>query len=244
MAILAVALALFVFCQRNANSDKLVRVGCDTNFMPFEFKGDSSYVGFDIDLWDAIAKRMNVSYKLVPMDFNGLIPALQAGNMDVALAGMTIKAEREKIVDFSYPYYQSGLALAVRANEKRITGIDDLKDKIIATKLGTTSADFAKSIKCKNVKLFPNIDAAYLELQAKGADAVVFDVPAIQYYRNTDGKGKVKIVGPVYKGQSYGIAFPAGSKLRDRVDVALLELMEDGSYDSIYAKWFGKSNGH
>lgn len=218
---------------------KTLVVGCDTNFMPFEFKQGDQYVGFDIDLWDAIAKDLGLEYKLQPMDFNGLIPALQTGNIDVAIAGMTIKSKREEVVDFAYPYYDAGLLLMVRADEKDISSVDDLSDKVVATKLGTTSADFAKALKTKEVKLFPNIDGAYMELGGGGADAVIFDSPAILYYIKTEGKDAVKTVGPLYQGQSYGIAFPQGSKLREKVSIVILKFMEDGTYNKIYKKWFG-----
>ncbi|MDM8538012.1 glutamine ABC transporter substrate-binding protein GlnH [Desulfobacterales bacterium HSG17] len=215
-------------------------IGCDTNFMPFEFKDkNGEYVGFDIDMWAAIAKDLGLEYKLQPMDFNGLIPALQTGNIDAAIAGMTVKSKREEVVDFAYPYYDAGLVLMVRADEKKINGIEDLADKVVATKLGTTSADYLKKIKTKDVKLFPNIDSAYMELGTGGADAVLFDSPAILYYIKTREKAVVKTVGSLYQGQSYGIAFPQGSELRDKVSISLLKLMENGTYNQIYKKWFG-----
>jgi len=234
-----VALFLVTFCVIGGAYAKTLVVGCDTNFMPFEFKEGDKYVGFDIDLWDAIAKDLKLEYKLQPMDFNGLIPALQTGNIDVAIAGMTIKSKREEVVDFAYPYYDAGLLLMVKANDKSISSVDDLANKVVATKLGTTSADFAKGLKTKEVKLFPNIDGAYMELGAGGADAVIFDSPAILYYIKTEGKGTVKTVGPLYQGQSYGIAFPQGSDLREKVTITILKFMEDGTYNKIYKKWFG-----
>ena len=125
---------------------KTLVVGCDTNFMPFEFKQGGKSVGFDIDLWDAIAKDLGLKYKLQPMDFSGLIPALQTGNIDAAIAGMTVKSKREEVVDFSYPYYDAGLLLMVRKDNKNINSIEDLSNKIVATKLGTTSADFIRLV--------------------------------------------------------------------------------------------------
>ena len=71
-------------------------VATDTAFVPFEFKQGDKYVGFDIDLWDAIAKKLDLKYTLKPMDFSGIIPALQTKNVDLALAGITITDERKK----------------------------------------------------------------------------------------------------------------------------------------------------
>ncbi|ACV68381.1 glutamine ABC transporter substrate-binding protein GlnH [Desulfohalobium retbaense] len=219
---------------------KTLTVACDTNFMPFEFKKDGEYVGFDIDIWDTIAQDLGLDYKLQPMDFNGIIPALQTGNVDAAIAAITIKSTREEVVDFSHPYYDAGLRVIVSADNNSIKGLSDLDDKIVATKIGTTSADYAReNMDAKDVKLFPNIDAAYMELRTGGADAVLFDAPAVMYYANTAGKGAVKVVGPLYQGQSYGIAFPQGSDLREKVNIALLKMIESGEYAEIYEKWFG-----
>src|SRR3546814_11385054 len=87
---------------------KELLVATDTAFVPFEFKQDGKYTGFDIELWDAIAKEAGFKYSLRPMDFNGIIPGLQTRNIDVALAGITIRDDRKKVIDFSDPYYESG----------------------------------------------------------------------------------------------------------------------------------------
>jgi glutamine transport system substrate-binding protein len=234
---LTMALSLTAMAQA-----KKIIVGHDTNFMPFEFKDPQTgqYVGFDIDIWKHVADKLKIDYEFQPMDFNGLIPALQSGNIDVAIAAMTVKSEREKVVDFSYPYYDAGLMILVRADNDKIKGLEDLKGKVVATKLGTTSEDFVKkNAKAKDVTLFPNLDGAYMELLTGGADAVVFDSPAVMYYAQTAGKGKVKVVGPLYMGQSYGIAFPQGSSLREKVTIEILQMIESGEYAQLYKKWFG-----
>lgn len=238
---IVLTLALVMSLASMVQAKKLI-VGHDTNFMPFEFKDPASgkYVGFDIDMWKLIAENLGLEYELQPMDFNGLIPALQSGNIDAAIAGMTIKSEREKVVDFAYPYYDAGLMILVRKDNNEIKSLEDLEGKFVATKLGTTSEDFVKkNAKAKDVKLFPNIDGAYMELGTGGADAVLFDSPAVLYYAGTAGKDKVKVVGPLYMGQSYGIAFPTGSDLREKVTIEILKLMESGEYAKLYKKWFG-----
>lgn len=216
-------------------------VATDTNFPPFEFKDKSGkHTGFDVELWDAIAKKVGVEYKLQPMDFNGIIPGLQTGQIDVGIAGMTIKPERAEVVDFSDPYYNAGLLVLVKQENNSINDVKDLKGKVVSTKLGTTSADFAKAeTGAAEVKLFPNNDAMFLELMSGGADAVIFDSPVIAEFMRTAGKGQVKVVGPLYQGQSYGIAFPKGSALVPKVNAALKNLREDGTYLALYRKWFG-----
>jgi len=221
-------------------ADELV-VATDTNFPPFEFKDPATgkHTGFDVELWEAIAKEIGVEYDLQPMDFNGIIPGLQSGQIDVGIAGMTIKPERRKVVDFADGYYNAGLLILVKEGENGINSIEDLKGKIVSTKLGTTSEDFVKkNANAKDVKLFPNNDSMFMELIAGGADAVVFDSPVIADFMNKRGKGMVKVVGPLYQGQSYGIAFPKGSGLVTKVNAALKTLRENGTYRDLYVKWF------
>lgn len=234
------ALTLAFAVSANAAEKKLV-VATDTAFVPFEFKQDGKYVGFDVDLWAAIAKELKLDYTLKPMDFSGIIPALQTRNVDVALAGITITDERKNAIDFSDGYYKSGLQVMVRANNDQVKSIADLDGKVVAVKSGTGSVDYAKEhIKSKDLRQFPNIDNAYMELGTNRADAVLHDTPNILYFINTAGKGQFKAVGDSLEAQQYGIAFPKGStELREKVNGALKTLRENGTYNTIYKKWFG-----
>ncbi|HLU00513.1 MAG TPA: glutamine ABC transporter substrate-binding protein GlnH [Burkholderiaceae bacterium] len=239
LAALTLALALPAG-QAMAQGKELI-VATDTAFVPFEFKQDGKYTGFDIDLWEAIAKQAGLSYQLRPMDFNGIIPGLQTRNLDVALAGITIRDDRKKVIDFSDPYYESGLALLVGTNNNDISKASDLDGKLVAVKIGTATVDYLKeNVPNAKLKLFPNIDNAFLELATGRVDAVVHDTPNLQYFANTAGKGQVKVVGSLKSGDFYGIAFPKGSELVPVVNEALAELRKNGQYDAIYEKWFGK----
>ncbi|WP_440996266.1 glutamine ABC transporter substrate-binding protein GlnH [Arhodomonas sp. SL1] len=238
MKMLAAAV-LGVGVSLTAHAEDLL-VAVDTAFVPFEFEEDGEYKGFDIDLWKAVAERLDVDYELQPMDFNGIIPALQTGNVDLALAAISITAEREKVIDYSHPYYDSGVLLMVRADNDDVSGTDDLGDKVVGVKQGTAAADFIDSLETAGVTKFPNIGDAYLALRTGRVDVAAHDTPNVFYYIETAGDGEVKAVGQSMDAQSYGIGFPEGSELRDRVNVALLEIMEDGTYDDIYAKWFGE----
>lgn len=214
-------------------------VATDTAFVPFEFKDGDHYTGFDIDMWDAIAKEIGVTYELRPMDFAGIIPALQTGQVDVALAGITIKPERQQVIDFSDGYYDSGLMLMV-PTDSDIASFEDLKGKTLAVKTGTSSSDYAEeNFKDTELRKFPNIDNAYLELRTGGVDAAMHDTPNVLYYINTAGGGAVKAVGEQMMAHQYGIGFPKGSELVAKVNAALADMKADGRYDAIYEKWFG-----
>ncbi len=235
-----VAVAVVALCAAGAVQAKELVVGVDANFMPFEFKVDGKLTGFDVELFEALAKDIGIDFKWQTMDFNGIIPGLQSRSLDAAIAGITIKSDREKVVDFSHPYYDSGLIILVAADNKDIKILEDLENKRVSTKLGTTSEDFLKkNVKTKELKLLPNTDNLFMELISGGVDAVFFDSPPLMYYAQNQGKGKVKTVGPLYQGQSYGIAFPQGSDLREKVNISLIKFIENGTYDKLYEKWFG-----
>ena len=103
--------------------------------------------------------------------------------------------------------------------------------------------DFLKAHDPKaEVSSFPNIDNAFLELQSGRVEAVVFDTPVIAYYAASAGKGSTKVLAPpLISGEFYGYAFPKGSDLTAKFDVALKTMKENGQYKAIYEKWFGKA---
>ncbi len=218
-------------------------IAIDKNFPPFEFKDrNGNYVGFDIDLWQAIAREENLEYRLQPTNFNAIIPGLQKGEFDAAIAGITIKPDRLAAIDFSQPYYRSGLQILVRSDNLAISSLDDLNGKTVATKFGTTSADFVRSkTSPKELKLFPNTDAMFLELLSGGTDAVVFDSPVIADFLRKQDQQLLTIVGSLYMQQDYAIAFPHNTRLRDQVNRALDRLQKSGEYQRLYFKWFKSS---
>lgn len=232
------AVAALAISATSAIAEDLI-VATDTAFVPFEFKQDGKYVGFDIDMWDAIAADMGVTYELRPMDFNGIIPALQTGQVDVALAGITIKDSRKEVIDFSDGYYDSGFLLMV-PSDSDISGEADLAGKAVALKTGTSAADYAsENFKDSELRLFPNVDNAYLELRTGRVDAAMHDTPNVLYYIANAGNGEVKAVGQQMMAHEYGIGFPKGSELVGRVNASLAAMKEDGRYDAIFSKWFG-----
>ena len=234
----AVAISAVTLGAAQAQAQAPLLVAVDTAFVPFEFKKGDTYVGFDIDLWDAVAKEIGREYKLQPMDFAGILPALQTKNVDVALAGITITEERKKAISFSDGYYDSGFILMVPTNSK-ITGYADLKGKTLALKTGTSAAEYAKkNFAGTELRLFPNIDNAYLELQTGRVDAAMHDTPNVLYYISTAGKGRVKTVGEQMLAHQYGIGFPKDSALLPEVNKALAKIKQDGRYKEIYRKWF------
>ncbi|MCC5991831.1 MAG: glutamine ABC transporter substrate-binding protein GlnH [Rhodobacteraceae bacterium] len=232
------AAAAFALGANSALADKLV-VATDTAFVPFEFMQDGEYVGFDIDMWNMIAEELELEFDLRPMDFGGIIPGLQTGQIDVALAGITIRADRAEVIDFSDGYYDSGFLIMVPIDSD-IQGADDLAGKTLAVRTGTSAADYARdNFTDTELRLFPNIDNAYLELRTGRVDAAMHDTPNVLYYIATAGDGQVKAVGEQMMAHQYGIGFPKGSDLVEPVNQVLANMRADGRYDEIYMKWFG-----
>jgi polar amino acid transport system substrate-binding protein len=138
-------------------------------------------------------------------------------------------------------YVQATLTTAMTVEQLKggIQGPGDLPGKRVGTTTGSTAAAWLKEHSV-NPTEFQRITEAYKALEQGSLDAVVFDAPVLQYYATRDGAGKVEVVGPIFKKENYGIVFPPGSPLRKPVNAALLKLREDGSYDALINKWFGK----
>lgn len=224
-------------------SAETLRVATDPSFVPFEMLDQETgeMIGFDMEIIAEVAQRAGFDYKLNTMDFNGIIPALQTGNVDIAIAGITITAEREKIVDFSDPYYDSGLRILVRNDNNDVTELSDLEGLKIGSKIGSTSYDFLKKNLDENdgVTPYPGSAGMYMALMSGAVDAVFYDAPNVGYFARTKGEGKVKTIGKLYEGQQYGIALKNGSEWVDEVNDAIASMQEDGTYKTIYEKWFG-----
>ena len=99
--------------------------------------GSTEYQGFDMDLIRAVAKEMGYTAEIQNVNFDGLIPAMESGNIDIIASGMTINEERKNQVEFSDPYYISGLTIVVPKDNTDINGFADLKGKKIAVQIGT-----------------------------------------------------------------------------------------------------------
>ena len=149
---LALAAALLTGCggeeKKAADSAKVLRVGTEPVFAPFEFpkEGSKDLTGFDIELIEALGKQMGYKVEIVSMGFDALIPALNSGNIDVIAAGMSINEERQKAVTFSEPYYTSGLIVMVNKDNNEVKSVKDLEGKRIACQIGTTGEKNARNV--------------------------------------------------------------------------------------------------
>ncbi len=134
-------------------------------------------------------------------------------------------------------------ALTVTELAGAIRGPDDLAGKQVATVRHSTSEKWLRQRPGVHVRAFGNILDAYAQLEAGKVDAIVYDYPVLSHYARTKGRGKVRMTGPVFNHEPYGVIFPEGSPLREKVNQALLELMESGEYRRMHIKWFGEPPG-
>lgn len=238
---LALCTSLVLLAFATTTQAERLTIAIPSGFVPFMFEEDGEWTGFEIELWEAIAEENDWEYEYNTMNFSGIITALQTGRVDGALAAITITSEREETMDFSHAYYDSGLKLMVRADEEEIGGIDDLDGKTLAVTTGTTSDNYAEQhLPDTELTRFPRAEQAYLEVRTGRADAALHDTPNVLYYIDTAGDGEVKAVGENLEAQSYAMAFPRGSELRNAVNISLLGMMEDSRYAEIYERWFGE----
>ena len=246
MTIIAAVAMLTAGCgggEKKADGEKVLRVATEPTFAPFEFQkeGSDELAGFDMDLIRAIGIKLGYKVEIANMGFDALIPALNTGNIDVAIAGMSITDERKQAVGMSDPYYTSGLIVMVKKDNNDIKSIEDLAGKRIAAQIGTTGADNANSVKAAKVTLFNTNTESAMELTNGGVAAVINDSPDIGYYLAQGGSEVAKTVGDVMEAEQYGIAVKKdNTKLLEDINKALAELKKDGEYDKIYKTWFGE----
>ncbi|MBN9217981.1 MAG: basic amino acid ABC transporter substrate-binding protein [Mesorhizobium sp.] len=222
-----------------AQSATTIVVGADTTFPPFETETNGEVTGFDIDMIKAIAKAEGMTVSLKTLPFNGIIPSLQAGSIDAAVAGITIKTSRMQNVEFSDAYYKSGLSVLVK-QDSDIKGFDDLKGHVVATKKATSSVDYltGHGFAQDYIKQFQSIDAAYQALETGGADAVIFDNPVNVNFMTAHKD--TKTVGPLLTGEYYGIAISKQKpELVEKINDGLAKIRQSGEYQKLFQTYFG-----
>ena len=318
------------------------------------FSEDGQPSGFCIDLWKAIAADLGLQYEWVPVStVDELIANVQSGKTDAAISGISMTPERESLVDFTYPYFESGFQIMIRMTtdagsfslkdffassvllkmlglglillimmahliwlmelrgnsempksyfaglwdglwwglnmlikqeymdtkmpnnplkrlfvmgwmifgivliaeftatittsqtvsqlQPTIEGLSDLHGKRVLTVAGSTAEEFLLDQEIRHTTA-ARIEDAYEALLDDQVDAIVFDSPVLLFYAQYQGYGLVKVVGPIFQEENYGIALPSGSPYREPLNSALLRLQSSGRYDAIYGNWFGSTD--
>jgi len=226
---------------------------------PFVFEESGQLTGFSVELWQEIAKDMNVTSEfLIKPTVVELLDSVMLQEVALGIAAISVTAEREVNLDFSQPMFDAGLmftsvifmayctatvtsSLTLQQLRSDINGPADLPGKRVASVRGSTAVEYLHR-RHITVTEFANVEEAYGPLQQGQADTLVYDAPVLLYYAAHEGKGKVRVIGSIFREEDYGIVFPSESSYRKPVNEALLKMKENGVYEQLYKKWFG-SNG-
>lgn len=214
----------------------------DTTYPPFELQDkNGQYVGIDIDILKAIAKREHFTYKLVPISFNSGAQAVLSGQFDAIMAGMAITPARKLVYDFGTPYYKTGVIAAIAKNSK-IKSLNDLRGKTVALKTGTGAAAYALSIQKQygfKVTYFNDSNTMYNDVALGNTVATFEDEPVMKYAIQNGVKLKI-LTKPANSGY-YGFGVKKGHKqeLIAKFNAGFAAIKKDGTYDKIVAKYIG-----
>ncbi|HEX8844943.1 MAG TPA: ABC transporter permease subunit [Pyrinomonadaceae bacterium] len=250
----SIAVVLFVFsllafqsCSRKqaaldrVRSSGELRIGTDATYAPLESVEDGEYVGFDIDLGNAIARELGVRPVFINSNFDGIFPALQNGSFDIVMSSVTITPERKTSLLFSDPYYDAGQMIAVRTETQGIAKPEDLRGKRVGVQLGTTAQEYFEKQEGVELSKYDAIDLAMLDLRNQRIDAVVADAPVLRYKIRQSYKD-LKTVGEQFTDEKFGIALAQGNEdLQQAVNEALKKIRASGEYDQIHKRWFGEA---
>lgn len=242
--LMAMILALFLSaCGNNSQTQDTtptLRVGLNAEYPPFEYKKDAQIVGFDVDILDALSKKVGFNYSIHHMSFDGLIPALKAGKIDMIISGMSATSERMKQVDFSIPYYEGQTLYIKRKETTELTDKESIRGKKVGAFLGTVQEQAANRMKNEynlNVIASDAIFGAIMNLKTRKVDVVLADYATAQgylkenpdlvgFYQESDGS------------EGLSIAFDKGKyqDILEQINTAIDELKASGEYDNLLKK--------
>lgn len=227
---------------------KELRVASNPTFPPFEFVNSQTkeVTGFEMDLIRAMGKHLGYEVKIMNMGFDGIIPALITGTVDVGATGMSVTEERKKKVLFTDTFYKSGLTILVSKNYvDEVKTFDDLKGKKVAVQIGTTAAAKAKEIGAE-VVTFNNASEAILDLKTGNTVAVINDKPVTDYILTQQPELKqsaVHLDSNMLSADDFAMAVSKKNpELQAELNAALKALKENGEFAKLQIKWFGKAD--
>lgn len=219
-------------------------VGSDLDYKPMEYLDGDKPAGFGVDMTQEICNRLGLEMSfLSPQNFDSLITQVNGGtSMDVAVSSITINDEREELVDFSTPYYDSNLAIVTLATSD-IASASDLSGKPVGAQSGSTGEEWAKeNLGDSSYTPYTGPTDALTALRAGKIQAVVLDAPVASDYVKGDA-GTYKLVDEIATGEQYGIAINKDNpELKKAIDSALADMQADGTLDKLKNKWLGTSN--
>lgn len=223
---------------------KVLKVGSDTTYPPMETVDEATgqIVGFDVDVMNAICERINCKAEFVTTAWDGIFAALQQGQFDMVVSGVSITEERDKEMDFSDPYIVVSQAVLVRVADKALTIEDFKKGRKLGAQTATTNAQLGEELVGReNLNLYDTFAAAVAALKNGDVDGVIIDgTSAVAYEQEFAGELIVGITG--LQSDPLGLVFREGDPLRDAFNEGLKAIKDDGTLDKLVGKYWGKSS--
>jgi len=224
----------------------VIKVGLMGTYAPYNFLNDNKEIdGFDADIAKEVAKRLGVKVEFAPQEFSGLIPSLQAGKIDAIISQVTITDERKQQIDFTQPYITNEVKIIVKEDNDSITKLEDFKGKNIGVGLGTNDESYLRNdvlpqVGNFEIKTYDDVITSLQDLNAGRIDATINNLYALKPIVDKNGY-KIKAVGDAIKSDQAGIAIRKNNpEFLAALDQALTDMKADGTYNTIFQKWFGE----
>lgn len=221
-----------------------IKIATESSYKPFSYTdADGKLIGYEIELVDALCAQMQAKCDLISQDWDGLIPGLNAQKFDAVIAGMTITPERKEVVEFTDPYFHTGIILIGKKGDN--VSVEDLKGQPIASQRSTVASQYLQDEHADaDIKLYDTQDNAYLDLTSGRVRAMMSDkVTGMDWLKTDAGKDyEVKGQEIITDQDAMGIAFRKGDPLVAKFNKALAELKDNGTYDQITGSYFGTSS--
>lgn len=242
MSLATATVVAFGLISSQSLAAEKIRIGTEGAYPPFNFVDNNGNLqGFDVDIAKALCERMGADCTFVKQDWDGIIPALMAKKFDAIVASMSITDERKKAVDFTGRYYTNKLQFIAKKGMDLDTSSAGLKGKAIGAQRATISGDWLEANRASaDVKLYDTQENAYLDLASGRIDAVLADALVNYEWLQSDAGKDFEFKGdPVFDGDLIGIAVRKGDNgLREKLNKAIADIVADGTYAKINAKYF------
>ncbi len=219
----------------------VLKAGVKYDFKPFGFVNEKNkVVGFDIDLLKYIAKDLGVKVKFQQVTSKTRIPLVSSGQVDIAASSMTHKVKRDETIDFTVSYFFDGQSMLVRKDERTRTAKGFAGKKVGAIQGATSGENFKKASPKAKIVYFQEYPQAVMALRKGKIDAVTTDLVWCSTQAK-DSNGALKVTGGTISNEPYGMGIPENeSNFRDAVNFSIQKAVSDGTYTSLYKKWFGE----
>lgn len=246
---LKITLVIFIIgclgCGQESRQSKKpeLKIAIDATFVPMSFlNGQGKLDGFEVDLIKAVAGYAGFDYELINVEWGGLFGGLITKKFDLVISSITILEERKNRMAFSIPYLQSGVAVLVRKDIKKVNSLEQLAEMkaTVGAQINTTSYYFLKKFKGINIKTYEKFGHAIIDLANKGNDGVVGDSVQANYYFNINKEvtRNARFLGSRMTSEEYGIVLrKEDTELKQKIDESLTSLLKNGVTQKLHAKW-------